>query len=147
MHLSWVNQGSKQTTPTVLNCVCSNALFCLKNYIFEFFSTQIFAMKVDESIKTIFYRAYYPTLWKEANLKTEHTYFSRLCVVKRIILFQKQDLRIFQQLKQMSQRRPVPISLSKVSVWMHPRLKTVSAQICRFIWKTTFSSFYVLKYL
>ena len=32
----------------------SKTLFCLKNNIFEFFSTQIFAMKVDESIKTIF---------------------------------------------------------------------------------------------
>ena len=38
----------------------------------------------------------------------------------------------------MSQWKPVPISLSKVSVWMPPRLKTVSAEICRFIWTTTF---------
>ena len=38
----------------------------------------------------------------------------------------------------MSQWKPVPISLSKVSVWMPPRLKTVSAEICHFIWTTTF---------
>ena len=39
--------------------VCSNALTCLKKNIFELFSTQIFGMNVDESIKTIFYLTNY----------------------------------------------------------------------------------------
>ena len=53
---------SKQTTPPLQNCVCSKALFCLKNNISEFFSTLIFAMKVDESVKTIFYPTDYASL-------------------------------------------------------------------------------------
>ena len=79
-------QISKQTMPTVQKCVCSNALFCLKNNIVEFFSTKIFLIKVDESIKTIFYLTHYASL-----LKTEHTHFSKLCLLKRVVLYKRQS--------------------------------------------------------
>ena len=80
--------------PHSSNCVCSNALFCLKNNIFEFFSTQIFAMKVDESIKTIFSLTQYASLSKQAHLKTGHTQLSKLCLLKRAVLFKEK--RVFE---------------------------------------------------
>ena len=54
----------KLTTPTFKNYFCSKASFYLKNNIFEDLSTQIFAMNVDESIKTIFCLTHYASLLK-----------------------------------------------------------------------------------
>ena len=78
------------------NLCLLNALFCLKNNIFEFFSTQIFAMKVGESIKTIFYLTHYAFMLKWPSLKIEHTHFSKLCVLKRVVLKKKQHFGVFQ---------------------------------------------------
>ena len=82
--------------PTVQNCVCSNALFSFKINIFEFFSTEIFAMKVDESIKTIFYLPHYAYLLGKANFKIDHAHHSKLCLLKCTIFLENQHFRIFQ---------------------------------------------------
>ena len=42
-------------------------------------------MKVNKSIKTIFYLPHYPSLLKQANLKADHTNFSKLCLLKQVI--------------------------------------------------------------
>ena len=60
-------------------------------------------MKVNEPLKSIFYHPHYAYMLKEANLKTDRAQFLKLYLLKRIILLQKQDFRIFQKLKQMSQ--------------------------------------------
>ena len=96
MHLCEVNHISKQTTPTVQNCACSNALCCLKNSISEFFRTQIITMKVDESINTIFYLTHYASLLRSANLETDHTHFLKLCLLKHAVLYKKQIFRDFE---------------------------------------------------
>ena len=56
-------------------------------------------MKVNESIKIISYRPHYASLLKEANFETDHAHFSKLCLLKWIILLQKQHFRIFQPSK------------------------------------------------
>ena len=77
----------KRDRVNVKNCVCS--IFYLKNNILEFFSTQIFAMKVDGSLKAIFYLRQYASLSKQANLKTEHTYLSKRCLLERAFYLKK----------------------------------------------------------
>ena len=52
-------------------------------------------MKLDESIKTIFYLPDYSSLLMEANLKTEHTHFLKLCLLKRVVLYKKLNFRGF----------------------------------------------------
>ena len=96
MHICYAKQISKYTTPTVQNCVCSNALFYLKNNIFAFFSTKILAGKIDEAIKTIFYLTHYESLLKLANLKTEYSHFLKLCLLRRTVLYKKQNFRVFE---------------------------------------------------
>ena len=93
---SLLKQISKLTMPTFQNYVCSNRLFWLKNNIWESFSTQILAMKVNESIKTIFYLLHYASLLKQVNFKTDHAHFSKLCLLKRVILVNKQHFGIFE---------------------------------------------------
>ena len=53
-------------------------------------------MKVNESLKTIFYLPHYASLLREANFKIDHTHFSKLCLLKSIILLEKQHFRISQ---------------------------------------------------
>ena len=84
MHLCQVKQIPKQTTPTVQNCLCSNAPFCLKNNIFEFLSTQIFTMKLEESIKIIFYLTHYPSLLQSFSI-FDWPKFPKWCFLTKII--------------------------------------------------------------
>ena len=56
----------------------------------------MFAMKLEESIKTIFYLPHYASLLKSANLKTEHTHFSKMCLLKRAVLYKKLNFRVFE---------------------------------------------------
>ena len=53
-------------------------------------------MKVDESIKTIFYLTHYPSLITQVNLKTEHTHFSKLCMLKPAVLYIKLNFPVFE---------------------------------------------------
>ena len=53
-------------------------------------------MKVNESIKTIFYLLHYASLLKQANFKTDHAHLSKLCLLKRVILVNKQHFGIFE---------------------------------------------------
>ena len=66
----------------------------LEKQNFGFLSTQIFAVKVDESIKTIFSLTQYASLSKQAHLKTGHTQLSKLCLLKRAVLFKEK--RVFE---------------------------------------------------
>ena len=52
-------------------------------------------MKVNESIKTIFYLPPYESLLKQGNFKTDHAQFLKLCLLKRVILLKKQHQRTF----------------------------------------------------
>ena len=61
--------------------------FAWKTTFSKFFSTQIFAMKVDGAIKTIFYLTHYTFLLKCRNFKTDHTHFSKLCLLKRVVSY------------------------------------------------------------
>ena len=59
----------------------------------------MFVMKLEESIKTIFYLPHYASLLKSANLKTEHTHFSKMCPLKRAVLYKKLNFRVFESSK------------------------------------------------
>ena len=52
-------------------------------------------MKVNESIKTIFYLPPYESLLKQGNFKTDQAQFLKLCLLKRIILLKKQHQGTF----------------------------------------------------
>ena len=118
-----------------------NALFCLKNNIFEFFSTQIFAMNLEESIKTIFYLPHYASLLSKASFKIYHAHFSNMCLLKCIILLEKQHFRIFQHSNIRNETRGVnknhflsstlfiSVKVSKFQNRSRPLFKTVSSQM------------------
>ena len=53
-------------------------------------------MKVNESIKTIFYLPHHASLSEQVNSKTETVHFSKLCRLKGFILVKKQHFRIFE---------------------------------------------------
>ena len=138
MHLCEVRQIPKRATSIFQNCVCSSSLFCFENNISEVFSTQIFAMKVDEPLKTIFYSTHYTSLLKKANLKTEHAHFSKLCLLKRVVLYEKQHFRVFESSNIRNKNKQVnksnflfcktqpSINLSKTEELSRPLFKTVS---------------------
>ena len=42
--------------------------------------------------KTIFYLTHYTSLLKYLNFKTDHSYFSNFCLLKRVVLFKKQKI-------------------------------------------------------
>ena len=77
---------TKQITPTFQNFVCSNALFYMRKNIFDFFSTQIFALKVDGAIETIFYLAQDASLSHWVKFQSDHTHFLKLCLLKCVTL-------------------------------------------------------------
>ena len=68
-------------------------------------------MKVDDSIKTIFYLTNYPCLLKKANLKTQHTDFSKLCLLKRVVLYKKRNFRVCESSNIRSEHQQVNKSL------------------------------------
>ena len=53
-------------------------------------------MNVDESAKAIFYLPHYAYLLSKGNFKTYHGDSSKLCLLKCIILLEKQLFPIFQ---------------------------------------------------
>ena len=133
------------STPTFQNCVCSNELFSLKNNIYKFFSTQIFAVKVGELIKTIIFLKHYAPLWSKANFKKDHVYVSKLCLLKWFILLEKQHFGSVKHSNILNESRWVNknhflsytlcilVKVSKLENWPHPVFRTVSGQTCRFI--------------
>ena len=97
-------------------------------------------MKVDESIKTIFYLTQYASLSKEANFKTDYTHFSKLCLLKRVVLYKKENFQVFEssdiryENKQVnknhfaSYEKCLSINLSKIYDLSCLLSKTLSAQ-------------------
>ena len=49
-------------------------------------------MKVDEPIKAILYLAQHASLKHQS----DHTHFSKLCLLKHVVLFKKQNFRVFE---------------------------------------------------
>ena len=48
------------------------------------------AMKVNEPLKTFFYLAHYASLLKKVIFKTDHSQFLKICLLKCILLLEKQ---------------------------------------------------------
>ena len=53
-------------------------------------------MKVDKPIKTIFCLTHNASVLPQVNLKTEHAQLSKLCLLKRVVLFKEKNLRVFE---------------------------------------------------
>ena len=145
MHLSYVKQISKQTTPTVKNCVCLNALFCLKNKIFEFFSTQIFAMKVDESTKIIFYLTQRGPLSRYVKFQSHDTNFSRRCLLKHVVFFKEQHFYRFWDNFPSPEENSLPTLILTLAVNQTLNLNRVQFPLGSIV-RTPFSYFWVFKY-
>ena len=66
-------------------------LILVKKNIFKFLSPQLIAMKVNESITKnhILSYTHYAPLFGQANFKTENAHFSKLCLLKAVILVKK----------------------------------------------------------
>ena len=64
-------------------------------------------MKVNESIKTIFYVTQHALLLGQATFKTEHTQFSKLCPLKLAILVKKKHFRNFEPLNNRNESKQV----------------------------------------
>ena len=81
--------------------------------------------------------------WKLNNI--DHAHCSKLCLVKCIILLEKQHFRIFQHSNIRNESRwvnknhflsytlPISLKVRESRNWTHPLFKTVSAQTCCFI--------------
>ena len=94
------------------------------------------------SIKTIFYLPQYVSLFSKANFKIDHAHCSNLCLLKCIILLEKQHFRIFQHSNICNESRLVnknhflsytlriSVKVSKFKNWTLQLFKTVFAQMC-----------------
>ena len=58
-------------------------------------SNQTLKKKVNDVLKTLFFLPHYASLLSKENFKMNCTHCSKLCLVKCIILLEKQDFRIF----------------------------------------------------
>ena len=67
------------------DCVCSNANFVKETKHFQSLSPKIFIMKVKKLIRAILYITHHISMWKEVTFKTDRAYFSKLCLLKRVI--------------------------------------------------------------
>ena len=63
------------------NCVCSNANFVKKTKHFSIFEP----LNIHNESKEILYITHHISMWKEVTFKTDRAYFSKLCLLKRVI--------------------------------------------------------------
>ena len=107
-------------------------------------SDQILTMKVNEPLENIFDLPYYASLLRKPNFKTDYTHFSKLCLLKCIILLEKQNFWIFEHSDIRNESRWVnknhiyptqrwSLSLrdisSKIPEWPHLLSKTVISNV------------------
>lgn len=83
----------KYLPPTLVKTVSA------KSYFFGYKTFRNFwAIKVNESLKTILYLLHYVSLQKYVNFKTDDAQFSKFCLVKCAILLEKVHFQIFRNL-------------------------------------------------
>ena len=109
--------------------------------------------KVNEPLKTILHLPHYASLLSKANFKIDHVHCSKLCLLKCIILLEKQHFRIFQHSNIRNESRGVnknhflsstlfiSVKVSKFQNRPHPLFKTLSTQTHYSPWKSAFSNF------
>ena len=96
-HTSFQIQGKSKTCHDHCSKLSMlKLLFWLKSNISELLSNQILKKKVNESLKPIFCLPHYAYLLSKASSKTDHGHSSKLCLLKCIILLEKQLFRVFQ---------------------------------------------------
>ena len=108
-------------------------------------SNQTLKKKVNKPLKTIFYLPHYVSLLRKANIKINHAYCWKMCLLKCINLLENQHFQIFQHSDIRNETRGVnknhflsstlciSVKVSQFKNWTHPLFKTVSAQTYCFI--------------